>query len=194
MADCGVPPFIGNGNFNVTETTFESVAEYGCNEGFTLSGSLNRTCQADGTWSGAAPVCVVPPNLNVSSRVDNLGPIISGTVAGVLVVALVTLGIILATILTRRRRMTAANFNLELQSKVSNKARDQAALSHFQYTELDIRNAAYVTNADAIPVSRNEAYTITKAVAITTSQSHDYDYVFNPIIQETSDMYDYIDS
>ena len=212
MVDCGVPPFIGNGDFNVTETTFESVAEYGCNEGFTLSGSQSRTCQADGTWSGADPVCVVSPNLNASSQVDNLGPIIGGAVGGFLVVTLVTLGIILAAILTRRRRMTAANISLELKSKVSNRASDQAALTYFQQTELDIetsRNAAYITSADAIPSFHNEAYASTNSGAIATSpneaygslqpggrsaNNRDYDYVFNPILQEAGGQYDYIDS
>ena len=177
MADCGDPPPVGNGDFNTTGTIFQSVAEYACNEGFTLSGSQSRTCQADGTWSGADPVCMVPPNLNASSRVDNLGPIIGGAVGGFLVAALVTLGTILATILTRRRRMAAANISLELQSKVSNRASDQAALTHFQQTELDIetsRNAAYVTSADAIPASHNEAYAITNPVAIITSQNEAY--------------------
>ena len=38
-------------------TTFESIAEYSCNLGFLLIGSLRRTCQVDGQWSGSAPLC-----------------------------------------------------------------------------------------------------------------------------------------
>ena len=205
MADCGDPPLVENGDFNTTGTIFQSVAEYGCDEGFTLSGSQSRTCQANGTWSGADPVCVAPLN----TQVENLGPIVGGAVGGFLVAALVTLGIILAAILTRRRRMTAANISLELQSKVSNRASDQAALTHFQQTELDIetsRNAAYVTSTDAIPAFRNEAYAITNTVAITTSQneaygslqpggkdSDDNGYVINQLdYEEAGDQYDYV--
>ena len=212
MADCGDPPPVENGDFNTTGTIFQSVAEYGCNEGLILSGSQSRTCQADGTWSGADPVCIFPTDSGGDTQVNNLqlGPIVGGAVGGFLVAALVTLGIILAAILTRRRRMTAANISLELQSKVSNRASDQAALTHFQQTELDIetsRNAAYVTSADAVPAFRNETYAITNTVAITTSQneaygslqpggkdSDDYGYVINQLdYEEAGDQYDYVD-
>lgn len=37
------------------------VATYGCVSGATLNGSMTRTCQADGTWSGTAPTCDCAP-------------------------------------------------------------------------------------------------------------------------------------
>ena len=83
----------------MTETTFESTAEYGCNEGFTLSGSQSRTCQADGTWSGTDPVCVAPARQSSSSPA-----IAAGVVVGLVVAALIGLGIIVVIILRRRRQ------------------------------------------------------------------------------------------
>ena len=204
VVDCGTPPFIDNGNFTTTETTFESVAEYGCNEGFTLSGNQNRICQADGTWSGADPECMLPQRPNSSTQIDNLGPIIGGAIAGFLVATLVTLGIILAAICTKRQKKTAAN----------NQINAQAVLAHFQQTEPDntpSRNVASVTSTDAIPAFHNEAYAITNATIITTSQNEaygllqpggrtanrhvHYDYVINPLSHsEAGDQYDYVDS
>lgn len=46
-----------NGTVTRTMGVTGDVATYGCNGGFTLSGMATRTCQADGTWSGAAPTC-----------------------------------------------------------------------------------------------------------------------------------------
>ena len=99
VIDCGEPPSVDDGGFNVTETTFESLAQYGCNEGFTLSGSQSRTCQADGTWSGTDPVCVAPARQSSSSPA-----IAAGVVVGLVVAALIALGIIVVIILRRRRQ------------------------------------------------------------------------------------------
>ena len=38
-------------------TTFLSEATYSCNSGYTLMGSVTRTCTADGQWNPAAPIC-----------------------------------------------------------------------------------------------------------------------------------------
>ena len=104
MADCGDPPPVENGDFNTTGTIFQSVAEYGCDEGFTLSGSQNRTCPADGTWSGAAPVCIFRTDSGGNTQSEDSGPIIAGVVVGVVVVALIALLILFAIIFVRRRR------------------------------------------------------------------------------------------
>ena len=41
-----------------TARTVNSTAEYSCNEGYRLdNGDTERTCQAEGTWSGEAPQC-----------------------------------------------------------------------------------------------------------------------------------------
>ena len=34
-----------------------TLAVYSCDFGYALNGSSTRTCQSDGTWSGAAPTC-----------------------------------------------------------------------------------------------------------------------------------------
>ena len=49
-----------NGGVDVAELIFESVARYTCDIGFQLStggDSFNRTCQENGEWSDASPVC-----------------------------------------------------------------------------------------------------------------------------------------
>ena len=99
VIDCGEPPSVDDGGFNATATTFESMAQYNCNEGFTLSGSQSRTCQADGTWSGTEPVCVAPAEQSNSSPA-----IAAGVVVGLVVAALIALGIIVVIILRRRRQ------------------------------------------------------------------------------------------
>ena len=46
-----------NGQVALNSTTFQSVAAYECDSGFNLEGDMERTCQASGEWSGAAPTC-----------------------------------------------------------------------------------------------------------------------------------------
>ncbi|HJL00732.1 MAG TPA: EGF domain-containing protein [Polyangiaceae bacterium LLY-WYZ-15_(1-7)] len=55
--DCGAPSTPADGSVDVTETTFGSTATYACGAGFTLVGMMERTCEADGTWSGDDPIC-----------------------------------------------------------------------------------------------------------------------------------------
>ena len=43
---------------DVSETVLDSVANYSCNTGYTLTGDAMRTCQRDGNWSGSIPTCV----------------------------------------------------------------------------------------------------------------------------------------
>ena len=163
VVDCGVPPSVDGGGFNVTETTFQSMARYGCNDGFTLSGSQSRTCQADGTWSGTDPVCVAPTNS------IQLGPVVGGAAAGFVVVALVTMAIIFGTVLVCKRKRRKHS-TTDIQSKAFNRRSDQAALTHFQSTEIDIEtsgNEAYITSAETFP---NEAYD----TKLATSQNKAY--------------------
>ena len=47
-----------NGAVDFYDTTVGSVAMYTCNEGFNLSGAVNRDCQANGTWSPSEPICI----------------------------------------------------------------------------------------------------------------------------------------
>lgn len=41
----------------VSLTTFNSVATYSCDSGFTLNGATMRICQQNETWSADAPTC-----------------------------------------------------------------------------------------------------------------------------------------
>ncbi len=54
---CPGPTPPASGTVAVTALTFGSTASYVCQAGTCLTGSPKRTCQADGTWSGAAPTC-----------------------------------------------------------------------------------------------------------------------------------------
>ena len=38
-------------------TSFGDVARYSCDTGYILNGTAERTCQANGEWSGSAPTC-----------------------------------------------------------------------------------------------------------------------------------------
>ena len=38
-------------------TTYNGMAVYSCDPGYSLSGSGTHTCGADGSWSGNEPVC-----------------------------------------------------------------------------------------------------------------------------------------
>ncbi|XP_074146807.1 sushi domain-containing protein 2 [Sminthopsis crassicaudata] len=66
--------------------------EFGCEPGFTLSGSKQRTCQPDGRWSGEPAQCKPASNKTV----------LLGVILGVLCV--VALAVLAYVILKRRRR------------------------------------------------------------------------------------------
>ena len=40
-------------------TTFQSVATFDCNTGYTLEGDSTRTCQANTSWSNSDPSCKI---------------------------------------------------------------------------------------------------------------------------------------
>lgn len=54
---CGPLEFPLNGRVIQTGTVFGSIALYNCDEGYTLTGSVTRTCQPVGLWSGIEPYC-----------------------------------------------------------------------------------------------------------------------------------------
>ena len=54
---CGYPGQIPDGTVTGTSYKFEDVVHYSCGAGFTLIGSEERECQADGTWSCDTPRC-----------------------------------------------------------------------------------------------------------------------------------------
>jgi len=37
--------------------SYEDTCSFTCNTGYELTGSDNRSCQSDGTWSGSATIC-----------------------------------------------------------------------------------------------------------------------------------------
>ena len=55
--DCGSLMAPIDGSITFTGTTFQSMAQYDCNQGYMLVGEEAHTCQSDGIWSGQEPVC-----------------------------------------------------------------------------------------------------------------------------------------
>ena len=54
---CGYPGLISNGNLIGNIFNYSSTVSYTCVTGYKLSGDFERTCQSNGSWSGAVPVC-----------------------------------------------------------------------------------------------------------------------------------------
>ena len=46
-----------NGAVTWTSLTEGGVATYVCDDGFELEGSMTRTCESSGMWSGVEPMC-----------------------------------------------------------------------------------------------------------------------------------------
>ena len=57
VVDCGALPDPQFGDVFLSGTFFQSTATYQCFNGYTISGSDTRTCQANGRWSGVEPTC-----------------------------------------------------------------------------------------------------------------------------------------
>ena len=56
--NCASLPSIANGQVTSSNgNLYPSTATYVCDDGYQLSGSLTRTCDEYGAWSGSAPVC-----------------------------------------------------------------------------------------------------------------------------------------
>ena len=55
---CGQPDVPTDGSVDTSAgTSFGDVAKYSCDTGYTLSGTAERTCQAEGIWNGSVPTC-----------------------------------------------------------------------------------------------------------------------------------------
>ncbi|XP_077379224.1 beta-2-glycoprotein 1-like [Festucalex cinctus] len=54
---CPNPDPLSNGELQYEDTVYQSIINYTCHEGYTLSGPNNAKCQADGTWSKSVPEC-----------------------------------------------------------------------------------------------------------------------------------------
>ncbi|XP_050051584.2 sushi, von Willebrand factor type A, EGF and pentraxin domain-containing protein 1-like [Dermacentor andersoni] len=57
IVDCGPLDGMANGAVRLLGTQYGSKAEFTCNEGFKLTGTNTRTCEADGQWSDESPRC-----------------------------------------------------------------------------------------------------------------------------------------
>ncbi len=58
IVDCGPLTDPANGQVDISSgTTLMNIASYSCDTGYTLTGSTERTCKADGMWSLYEPVC-----------------------------------------------------------------------------------------------------------------------------------------
>ena len=57
VIDCGDPGTLSNGSRTGSVFTFGGTVRYRCNQGYRLSGSSNRICEASGRWSGIKAVC-----------------------------------------------------------------------------------------------------------------------------------------
>uniref|UniRef100_A0A8C4SUT0 Complement component receptor 1-like protein n=1 Tax=Erpetoichthys calabaricus TaxID=27687 RepID=A0A8C4SUT0_ERPCA len=85
--DCGSPPQLYNGDFDVTEgIEFGATILAKCNEGYTLLGPKSILCAANEQWEGGDPYCEVvkceePPKIK-NGQITNLpiGSVTFGTV------------------------------------------------------------------------------------------------------------------
>ena len=58
LADCGEPIEPENGAVSTNGgTTIGHIAQYGCDDGYELSGPSTRICKPDGAWSDSEPTC-----------------------------------------------------------------------------------------------------------------------------------------
>jgi hypothetical protein len=72
IVNCGGLTNPTNGSVSAPSTTYGSTATYSCSASFGLSGSATRTCQASGSWSGTAPMCLSTANCNFKVLSDTL--------------------------------------------------------------------------------------------------------------------------
>ena len=59
LAEISCPDLVKptNGKKNGSDFTYQSVVNFSCNEGYTLKGSQQRTCQANKSWTGETTTC-----------------------------------------------------------------------------------------------------------------------------------------
>ena len=61
-----------NGSSSGNITVFPNSVQFNCDPGFILHGSVMRTCQANGTWSGFRTSCSGMLKANIGENVFNL--------------------------------------------------------------------------------------------------------------------------
>ena len=59
VINCTVLEDPDNGSHELIDgsLSFGSEVKYSCDDGFVLNGDNSRICQADGHWTGSAPIC-----------------------------------------------------------------------------------------------------------------------------------------
>lgn len=55
---CLRPSPLYNGYYMLVPGLLPETVEFFCNQSYALSGSAQRTCQPNGTWSGTQPICI----------------------------------------------------------------------------------------------------------------------------------------
>ncbi|MBK7153831.1 MAG: hypothetical protein IPH72_18950 [Sandaracinaceae bacterium] len=75
--DCGALSATAPLMVSTTANTLDGVATYSCTGNFVLTGSATRSCQSNGSWSGAAPTCEDPPQTCTPNPCDNGGTCIA---------------------------------------------------------------------------------------------------------------------
>ncbi|XP_074486721.1 beta-2-glycoprotein 1-like [Sebastes fasciatus] len=55
---CPYPDPLSNGELYYEDTVFQSIINYTCDEGYTLTGDTTAVCLANGTWSKPVPECI----------------------------------------------------------------------------------------------------------------------------------------
>ena len=73
---CGSLKAPHNGNILIHNFTVGSTANFGCNEGYVLTGRLSITCQPNSLWSSSTPTCEPKP-ITTSRSVSELSVIVS---------------------------------------------------------------------------------------------------------------------
>ena len=63
MVNCGAlptpPSYPGGLSLSFSNTVYNSIAKYACNEtGYKINGSLQTICGSDGNWNGTQPNCI----------------------------------------------------------------------------------------------------------------------------------------
>jgi hypothetical protein len=81
IVNCGALTNPANGSVSAPSTTYGATATYSCSAGFIPKGTLTRTCQASGAWSGAAPTCFDQANCTLKAGNDTIAlwPMNEGT-------------------------------------------------------------------------------------------------------------------
>ena len=64
IVSCILPTASDNGTMNckledVKFPSYEDICSFTCNTGYKLTGSTERTCESDGSWSGSPVSCII---------------------------------------------------------------------------------------------------------------------------------------